>query len=680
MTDDLSLLDCIDTPAIWARWFDKDREGWAPWRTVIKTIFGHPLTEPELELFCECTNRTAPDPAGYTSITLVCGRRAGKSFTLALISVFLAVFRDWSKYLAPGETGTIKIIATDRKQAGVIFDYCRALLAEVPTLAALIAREGSDEILLTNGIAIEVQTASFRSVRGYTVIAACLDEQAYLPTDDSANPDTELLAALRPAMATIPGAMLLCASSPYARRGELWNTYRRYFGQEDAPVLVWQAPTRTMHPSVPQSFIDAEMERSPDEAAAEYMAVFRRDLESYVSREAADAVTVLGRRELPPITGTAYVAFIDPAGGGEGGGNDSMTLAIAHREGDMSILDLVREVRPPFVPSVVATEFCDTLRRYSCQTAYGDRWGGEFVRERFHANGIAYEVTDKVKSDLYRDLTPMLNSKMLELLDHPRLLNQLCSLERRVARGGKDSIDHPPNSHDDLINSATGALVYASLHEAPALWAPNALLNEGGMPAPWPTLADMIFASAAADESGFAWCLWARDRVHGGPPLVLIDYNREPFSRELIAELAKRITTEANVARAPERVLYCDTVLAREAFEILEAMMLAAMGGTFNSLLGREYNIDVRPNDVDEFLKGDGREKLLLAGATAIGANKVRLTTCAVDRALQLPSPLANLKPGADPSAMLDAALIGLGVCFAEPPQRPIVRANMGGR
>ena len=38
----------------------------------------------------------------------------------------------------------------------------------------------------------------------------------------------------------------------------------------------------------------------------------------------------------------------------------------------------------------------------------------------------------------------------------PRLAAQLCSLERRTARGGKDSIDHPPGGHDDLANAVAG--------------------------------------------------------------------------------------------------------------------------------------------------------------------------------------------------------------------------------
>ena len=55
------------------------------------------------------------------------------------------------------------------------------------------------------------------SNRLVSVVAALLDEVAFFPTDDGANPDYDILDAIRPGMATIPNAMLLCASSPYAR-------------------------------------------------------------------------------------------------------------------------------------------------------------------------------------------------------------------------------------------------------------------------------------------------------------------------------------------------------------------------------------------------------------------------------------------------------------------------------
>jgi hypothetical protein len=39
------------------------------------------------------------------------------------------------------------------------------------------------------------------------------------------------------------------------------------------------------------------------------------------------------------------------------------------------------------------------------------------------------------------------------------MIGQLVSLERRTARGGRDSIDHPPGAHDDVANAAAGVLV-----------------------------------------------------------------------------------------------------------------------------------------------------------------------------------------------------------------------------
>jgi hypothetical protein len=170
-------------------------------------------------------------------------------------------------------------------------------------------------------------------------------------------------------MSTIPDAMLLCASSPYARRGALWESYRRNYGKSDSPVVVWKAATRTMNPSVPQSVIDAAIETDPSSAAAEYGAEFRTDVETFISREVVNAAVILGRHELPRIDGVAPLAFCDPSGGS----SDSMTLAIAHMEGERVVLDLVRERKPPFSPDDVAREFADTLKLYGVSTVCGDR-------------------------------------------------------------------------------------------------------------------------------------------------------------------------------------------------------------------------------------------------------------------------------------------------------------------
>jgi hypothetical protein len=120
------------------------------------------------------------------------------------------------------------------------------------------------------------------------------------------------------------------------------------------------------------------------------------------------------------------------------------------------VLDALRERKPAFSPEDVVSEFAELLKSYRITKITGDRYAGDWPRERFREHGVSYEPAQKPKSDLYRDLLPAINSRKIDLLDHPRLLTQLVGLERRTARGGRDSIDHAPGARDDLANAVAG--------------------------------------------------------------------------------------------------------------------------------------------------------------------------------------------------------------------------------
>jgi hypothetical protein len=452
----MTILEALDDPKLFGA-FLRDTATWHAWRSFLCALFGLAMSDREAAVYRLCTGRGPLPVQPYKEAWLCCGRRAGKSFALALVAVFLGAFKDYRRFLGPGERATILVVATDRKQARTIFRYIRGLLADTPMLAPLIERESHDSIDLTNRVTIEVGAASFRSLRGYTVAAGLCDELAFWPTDDAAEPDYAVLDALRPGMATIPGAMLLCASSPYARRGALWDAFKRYHAKDDAPVLVWRAPTRTMNPTVPQSIIDAATERDPASAAAEYLAEFRSDIEGFVSRDVVEAAVDVGVHERPPLDGTVYFGFVDPSGGA----SDSMTMGIAHCENRVLTLDAARERKPPFSPEAVVADFAALLKRYRISTVKGDRYAGEWPRERFAQHGITYIPADRNRSEIYTDVLPELNSKCVALLDNPRIVAQFVGLERRTSRGGKDIIDHAPGSHDDLVNSVAGVLLLA---------------------------------------------------------------------------------------------------------------------------------------------------------------------------------------------------------------------------
>lgn len=472
----MTILDTMTDPALFGRWFKG--ESWKAWRAFLAALFGLPMTDEAAGIYSQHTGRTMAPTTAAREGWVCAGRRGGKSRVAALVAVYLAAFRDYRDKLAPGEVGTLAVIAADRRQARVVMRYIRAFL-EVPMLRQMVASETKESIELNNRVVIEVHTASFRTTRGYTLVGVIADEIAFWNTDDNAaDPDREILNGLRPGLSTT-GGLLLAISSPYARKGELWRAYREHFGKDGDPVLVWQADTRSMNPAVDQQVIADAYQQDEASAAAEYGAQFRRDIESFVSREAVDGCVIPDRRELPPMSGITYHAFVDPSGGSA----DSMTLAIAHRERrnvarvergayvderggkDTIVLDAIRERKPPFSPEEVTFEFAELVKRYGCPGVTGDRYGGEWCREPFRRRGIEYHLAEKVRSDLYRDLLPLLNSGQVELLDHAKLTGQLCSLERRTARSGKDSIDHAPGGHDDIINAAAGAIQLCSVSE-----------------------------------------------------------------------------------------------------------------------------------------------------------------------------------------------------------------------
>lgn len=380
----------------------------------------------------------------------IVGRGAGKSRIVALIACCIAS-REYRR--APGEFVYIGVFGPDRKQAGVTFRYVVGLLRSVPALAALIVNESKDSIELSNGIVIEVITASIAAPRGRAYALVIVEEAAFLPTDSSANPDVELLRAVRPALARVPHSLLVVVSSPYARRGVLWTAWQKYHGQPDGEIVVVQADTLTLNPTFDPRAIETAYAEDPASAAAEYGAQFRSDVASFVVREALDEAVVQGRRELPPVSTLTYEAVADPSGGS---GADSFTLAIGHRETrdglTIAVIDALRETRPPFSPADTIRQYAELLSTYRVTRVHGDRFAGEFPRELFREHGIEYDLLDKSKSDLYIDALALINSGRIALLDDARTVTQLAGLERRTTRGGRDSVDHAPGGHDDLAN------------------------------------------------------------------------------------------------------------------------------------------------------------------------------------------------------------------------------------
>jgi len=436
---------------------------WRAWRVLLIAIVGEKLTNHERSVFAALTGREHEPAEPVEEFWAIIGRRGGKTRAMAVLAAYVAACIDHRNVLAPGERGVLPIMAASTLQAGQAFNFVTGIFAASPSLKGLVENETSDTLSLSTGIDIQVRPASYRTIRGITAVAAVADEIAFWRSDDSANPDKEILKALRPSLATT-GGLLACISSPHAKRGELYSTFKRNFGPNGhEAILVAKATSRTMNPSLSQKVVDRASEEDPDAASAEYGAEFRGDIDAFATREAVEACVEFGVFERAPLSSLLYFGFVDPSGGSQ----DSMTIAIAHRESARGVLDAVREARPPFSPAAVVQEFAELAKLYRVSQVTGDRYAGEWPREQFRKQGITYEPSERSKSEIYVELLPLLNSGRVDLLDDQRMTAQLCGLERRTARSGRNSIDHAPGAHDDRINACAGALVLAAAGEQP---------------------------------------------------------------------------------------------------------------------------------------------------------------------------------------------------------------------
>jgi hypothetical protein len=204
--------------------------------------------------------------------------------------------------------------------------------------------------------------------------------------------------------------------------------------------------------------IDAEIAADPESAQAEYLSIWRDDLSSYCTRQEIEACILDGMTIRPPQPGVQYVSRIDAS---SGLGKDSMTACIGHMEGDISVIDCVTEIVPPFAPPDAVAQIANILKSYSITRTMGDRWGLNFVAAEFQRHGIALGYSDKNRSDIYREALPIIRSRRARLLANERMINQFVNLERRALPGGNERIDHPQrgNHHDDVCQVVSAVLV-----------------------------------------------------------------------------------------------------------------------------------------------------------------------------------------------------------------------------
>ena len=454
----MTIIDCINDPLLFRPFLgvgpSLNLTTWEPWFGALRALYGLPILLTHRNTVQQCTGRKCRllPPTGFTTAEFLIGRRSGKSRIAAIIAGYEAALSGREKLVAKGELPMVAVVSPTRAQSRIVHSYVRALF-DVPLLKGEVVEETVTGFTLRNRVKIEIATGDHRSIRGYTLLAAIIDEACFFSTSEESRVknDEELVQAIQPGLATT-GGPLIAISSPYARKGWCFDTYQKCFGKDNASILVWNTASRMMNPTLPQRVVDDAIANDLQAAKSEYLGEFRDDVCEFLPRSLIEGLVVRGRRELLPRSSQQYQAFVDLSGGR----SDDAALAIAHREDRKIVIDVLKRYRPPFSPYDVIGQMIGELRKFNVRRVTGDNYAAEFVARGFTSQGVGYMKSDKPKSALYLELLPRLCSGEIELLDDATLVNQLAGLERRTRSGGKDIIDHAPGGHDDLSNVISG--------------------------------------------------------------------------------------------------------------------------------------------------------------------------------------------------------------------------------
>ena len=191
--------------------------------TLLRAIYGLPLDSDQLDLWRLCTGREHYASMGFGEATALAGARSGKDSRIAApIACFEALLGGHDRHLSKGERGIIPLVAQDARASKIAFAYIRDYLTGSSILARSVAEVLTSEITLTNGLSISCFPSTLRSLRGWSIPAAVLDELAFFRFEGAADSDAEIQASIRRGMLAFEETRLVKISTPYMKAGVPW--------------------------------------------------------------------------------------------------------------------------------------------------------------------------------------------------------------------------------------------------------------------------------------------------------------------------------------------------------------------------------------------------------------------------------------------------------------------------
>lgn len=391
--------------------------------------------------------------SGRRQLVLRVGRRGGKSSTLCRLAVCLALYGE--HVIPPGDLGVAAFVSTSRGESGERLRTIEAILEAIGVEHRRASDGGGTAYLEVVGrrLAFKTYVATIAGVSGFTAVVVIGDEVAkWRDADSGANPATEVLASVRPTMATQPNARIVLSSSPLSTLDAHYDAFEA--GDDDFQIVA-QAPTWEANPTVTEADTHT-LEKDPRVRAREYGAIPQAAAQGAFSTEEvypAWIFPVLRDLQTP-------VVVLDASGGG----GDAFVYAVvrwAKRVDCTPVLAItdVGAFKGAFGPHLTAesivAHIARTAKAAGTTDAIGDQYSAFAMQSLFSAKGIRLRQlswTGENKIVAVQRVRTLLRDRRIVVTpgaEGETMRRQMLALEERITPSGHTTFAGRRGTHDD---------------------------------------------------------------------------------------------------------------------------------------------------------------------------------------------------------------------------------------
>jgi hypothetical protein len=421
---------------------------------ILRVLYGLPLSKDQEDIFKILTKNKGKYIPGQVKdeAVLALGARAGKSFIASICALYEATRDTWKKYLDKGEYAYICIVATRELQARkIIQENCLRMLKNSPVLEKWIIKSTDLEITLKGKVKIISGPCNSTALRGLPIAVLILDEIAFYRIEGP-KADETIFNSLRPRQAQFINNKLFLISTAGAKQGLFFNFFNEGFRIQDR--LTCQASTSFVNPLIPMAFLEKERARDFDNYMREFEAIFSEKLEAFFSFELMQRPFVLAG-DLPYKSEYIYCLALDQSGLS---GRDRFALAIAHKEGDIAIVDVVRSWETKDL-DIILDEIKTLAKAYHLNEAIIDKYAKGYVENSFKKIGLEVKIRPSL-ADIFVVLKAKMIQDKLQLPDRSDLKAGMRNTIAIYNKSNQLAIIHQrgPEGHADEIDAVSGAV------------------------------------------------------------------------------------------------------------------------------------------------------------------------------------------------------------------------------